>query len=152
MSAVYEYEARGDMPAVKLAWHQGENKPEIWKQGGIPQQPNGVLFIGDKGMLIADYSKHALLPEAKFKDFQTPAPTIPHVTSHHQEWLAAWSRTRTLLADFEYSGLLTEANHLGNVAYRVGKKITWDAAAMKCVDCPEADPLIRRVYRQGWTL
>ncbi|MBA4015687.1 MAG: oxidoreductase [Pirellula sp.] len=152
MSAVYEYEARGDMPAVKLSWHQGENKPEIWKQGGIPQQPNGVLFIGDKGMLLADYQKHTLLPAEKFTDFQTPAPTIPRVMSHHQEWLAACKSGGRCSADFEYSGLLTEANHLGNVAYRIGKKITWDAAAMKCVDCPEADPLIRRAYRQGWTL
>ena len=31
------------------------------------------------------------------------------------------------LRNFEYSGWLTEANHLGNVAYRVGKKLEWDA-------------------------
>ena len=31
-------------------------------------------------------------------------------------------------ANFEYSGWLTEANHLGNVAYRVGKKLTVGSA------------------------
>jgi len=152
MTAVYEYDARGDMPAVKLSWHQGENKPEIWKQGGIDQLGNGVLFIGDKGMLLADYGKHKLLPEDKFKDFATPAPTIPRVSSHHQEWLAACRSGAKCSADFEYSGLLTEANHLGNVAYRAGKKITWDAAAMKCPDAPEADQFIKREYRDGWTM
>src|SRR5207247_3489450 len=35
MSATYEYGARGDLPPVKLTWHQGENKPELWKTGGI---------------------------------------------------------------------------------------------------------------------
>ena len=37
MTAVYEYDAREDMPAVKLSWHQGEDKPQIWKDKGIPQ-------------------------------------------------------------------------------------------------------------------
>jgi len=37
MSATYEYGARGDLPPVKLTWHQGESKPELWTSGGIPQ-------------------------------------------------------------------------------------------------------------------
>ena len=152
MTAVYEYDGRDDMPAVKLSWHQGEDKPQIWKDKGIPQLGNGVLFIGDKGMLLADYGKHTLLPEEKFQGFTTPAPTIPRVSSHWLEWLEACQSGKKCSADFEYSGLLTEANHLGNVAYRVGKKITWDAAAMKCTDCPEADRFIKREYREGWTL
>jgi len=152
MSAVYEYGPRGEMPAVKLHWHQGVNKPDIWKQGGIPQWTNGILFIGDKGMLLADYGKHVLLPEEKFRDFATPTPTIPRVAGHHQEWLDACKSGAKCSADFEYSGRLTEANHLGNVAYRLGRKIEWDAANLKCTGCPEADPLIRREYRKGWTL
>lgn len=152
MSAVYEYGPRGDMPAVKVAWYQGVHKPEIWKSGGIPKWSDGALFIGDKGMLLADYGKHVLLPEDQYKDFPAPAPTIPRVSSHHKEWLDACRSGEKCSADFEYSGLLTEANHLGNVAYRLGKKIQWDSAQMKCVDCPEADALIQREYRAGWTL
>jgi hypothetical protein len=41
---------------------------------------------------------------------------------------------------------------LGNVAYRVGRKITWDAEGMKCPGCPEADRFIKREYRDGWTM
>jgi len=151
MSAVYEYDARGDMPAVKLSWHQGENKPQQWTDNKIPQWGNGVLFVGDKGMLLADYGKYLLLPEADFKNVQTPAPTIPRVAGHHKEWLDACKTGAKCSADFEYSGLLTEANHLGNVAYRVGKKITWDTAAMKA-DTPEAERFIKREYRAGWNL
>ena len=54
------------------------------------------------------------------------------------------------LANFDYAGWTTEANHLGNVAYRVGKKLQWDAAAMKATNAPEADRFIRREYRKGW--
>lgn len=152
MSATYEYGARGDLPPVKLTWHQGENKPEIWKTGGIPKWDSGCLFIGSKGMILADYGKHVLLPEKNFEVFQRPAPTIPRVPGHHEEWLQACRTGKTCSANFEYSGWLTEANHLGNVAYRVGKKLQWNPRTMKATNAPEATPFIRRTYRKGWKL
>jgi hypothetical protein len=152
MSATYEYGPRGDLPAVKLTWHQGENKPEIWKEKRIPQWDSGCVFVGDGGMLLADYSKYVLLPEEKFKDAKLPEPTIPRASSHHAEWIAACKGEGKALADFEYSGWLTEANHLGNVAYRTGKKLEWDAATLTTKNCPEAAQFIRRDYRQGWDL
>ena len=54
--------------------------------------------------------------------------------------------------NFTYAGWLTEANHLGNVAFRVGKKLNWDAANLKATNAPEADQYIRREYRKGWSL
>ena len=41
---------------------------------------------------------------------------------------------------------------LGLVAYRVGKKINYDGAAGKVLDNPEANALLSRTYREGWTL
>ncbi|MCA9139429.1 MAG: gfo/Idh/MocA family oxidoreductase, partial [Planctomycetales bacterium] len=152
MSAEYHYGKRGELPPVKLTWHQGDRKPEIWKQGGIPQWKSGVLFVGSKGMLLSDYNKHALLPEDDFVDFQYPDPFIPDSPGHHAEWVAACLEGGTTGSPFSYAGPLTEANHLGNVAYRVGEKITWDPVNMKCVGCPQADPFIRRTPREGWSL
>src|SRR6185503_2116215 len=52
MQATYEYGARGDdLPPVRLTWYQGENKPLQWKENAIPQWSDGVLFVGDKGLL-----------------------------------------------------------------------------------------------------
>lgn len=152
MSATYEYGPRGDMPPVSLTWHQGENKPEIWKSGGIPQWGDGVLFIGDKGMLLSSYDKHVLLPETGFTDFRPPAPTLPRLAGHHQEWIEACKTGKPASANFEYSGWLTEANHLGNVAYRVGKKLQWDAQKLRATNAPEADQYLRRERRKGWEL
>ncbi|MEQ1861123.1 MAG: Gfo/Idh/MocA family oxidoreductase [Chthoniobacteraceae bacterium] len=152
MSATYQYPARGKRAALKLTWHQGESKPAIWKDEKIPQWPNGVLFIGDKGMILADYGKNILLPEAKFADFVRPAPTIPDSIGHHAEWVRACKTGEPTTCNFDYSGALTEANHLGNVAYRLGKKITWDAKKLEVVGVPEAKRLVRREYRKGWTL
>ncbi len=152
MSAVYEYGPRGDMPACRLTWHQGEAKPALWTEKKIPQWGDGCLFVGDKGMLLADYDRLALLPEEQFKDFKAPAPTIPESIGHHKEWLLACKTGAATTCNFEYSGGLTEANHLGNVAYRVGKKIAWDAVKLECPGTPEAARFIKREYRKGWEL
>ncbi len=152
MSAKYEYGSRGTRGPLSLTWYQGTHKPEIWQRGEIPKWDSGVLFVGSKGMLLSDYGKHVLLPEDKFTDFQPPEPFVPDSPGHHQEWVRACLGEGQSASPFSYAGPLTEANHLGNVAFRVGKKITWDAEKMECVGCPEADPFIRRQPRSGWSL
>ncbi len=152
MQARYVYKASGDQPAVTVTWYQGTNKPEIWTRGGIPQWPNGVLFVGDKGMLLSDYGKHVLLPEASFKGFAPPPQSIPKSIGHHAEWIHACKTGAPTTCHFEYAGWLTEANHLGNVAFRTGKTLEWDASAMRATNAPDADRFLRRTYRPGWKL
>jgi hypothetical protein len=93
-----------------------------------------------------------LLPEDKFKDYKRPPQTIPASIGHHAEWVRACKTGEPTTADFEYSGWLTEANHLGNVAYRTGKKLQWKAEMMTAPNCPEAEAFIRREYRKGWEI
>lgn len=152
MTATYEYGRRGDLPPVKLTWYQGTYKPDIWEKGDIPKWPNGHLFIGEKGMILSDYGKHMLLPKDQFADFKKPEPLLPRITSHHGQWVEACKHGTPTGANFEYSGLLTEANHLGNVAFLVGKKLHWDPVKMQVTNAPEAANLIRRPYRGSWQL
>lgn len=152
MQATYEYAARGERGPLKLTWYQGTNKPEIWKEKGIPRWDDGTLFIGDKGMLLSNYGKHVLLPEEQFKDFEPPEQFIPESLGHHAEWIHACKTGDPTTCAFSYSGLLTEANHLGNVAYRLGKKIEWDHENLRCPNAPEADAIIKREYRAPWKL
>ena len=152
MHVVYDYVASGDQPAVQLTWYQGADKPQDWKTGAIPKWDSGVLFKGSRGMLLADYGRHVLLPEKDFRDFKRPEPFIPRSLGHHAEWIHACKTGKPTTCAFAYSGWLTEANHLGNVAYRVGKKLDWDAAKMYAKSAPEAESLIHREYRKGWTL
>ncbi|HJN10332.1 MAG TPA: Gfo/Idh/MocA family oxidoreductase [Pirellulaceae bacterium] len=152
MEVTYEYGARGERAPVNLTWYQGTHKPKIWQDGGIPQWKSGVLFVGDKGMLLSDYGKHALLPEDRFSGFKRPEPTIAKSLGHHAEWIHACKTGAPTTCNFEYAGWLTEANHLGNVAYRVGKKLQWDHESLCATNAPEADELIHREYRKGWKL
>ncbi|HWB00394.1 MAG TPA: gfo/Idh/MocA family oxidoreductase, partial [Pirellulales bacterium] len=147
---------RGDLPAVKLTWHQGTAKPKLWTEGKIPQWTNGVLFIGDGGMLLADYTKHMLLVEnkqfASFSPFKVPEQTIADSIGHHAEWLLACKTGEPTGSPFSYAGPLTEANHLGNVAYRAGKKLHWDSKNLRITNAPEAEQLLTRENRKGWEL
>ena len=125
MSATYTYGARGELQPVKLTWYQGQMKPKQFTEGKIPAWRSGVLFVGDKGMLLSDYGKHVLLPEERSKDFKRPEPFLPDSKGHHQEWIQACKTGEPTTCNVLYSGPLTIANHLGNVAYRIGKKIEW---------------------------
>jgi len=153
MWARYTFGPRGDLPAVEHTWYQGAEKPEIWRQGKIPPWPNGSLFIGEDGMLLADYGKLLLLPEEKFAGFEPPKPYIDPSPGQQAEWiLACKGEGPDPLCHFDYSGPLTEANHLGNVAFRAGTKLEWDAAAMKIPNALEAERFLGRDYREGWVL
>ncbi len=147
-----EFPARGDLPPTSLTWYHGGAHPEWVKEKKVPQWGNAVLFIGADGMLIADYDRHQLLPEEKFKDYRRPAKTIPDSIGHHAEWIQACKTGSPTTCNFDYAGALTEAALLCNVALRTGKKFEWDAASLKAIDCPEADQFLRQTYRPGWTL
>ena len=68
-----------------------------------------MLFIGQKGMLIADYGNHKLLPEDQYAGFKRPDPTIPDSIGHHAEWFLACKTGSPTTCNFDYSGTLAEA-------------------------------------------
>jgi predicted dehydrogenase len=152
MRVVYEYDAQGDQPQTRLTWYQGEETPEPLRAGTIPKWGSGVLFVGAKGMLLADYGRHILLPEGEFKDFKRPEAFIPSSIGHHAEWIQACKTGGPTTCNFDYAGWLTEANHLGNVAYRAGKKLEWRPERIAAANVPEAAPFLKRDYRKGWRL
>ena len=159
----YEYPARGDMPSVKLNWYDGFIKPPILKKlsddydkgkekKGQLMWKYGFMFVGSKGVIVADYFRHVLLPEEIFADYKRPQPSIPSSIGHYKQWLVACKTGGSTTCNFDYGGALTEAVLLGLLAHNTGRKIEWDAASLKAANCPEADKYIRRPYRRGWEL
>lgn len=152
----YQFPGRDSGQNLPLTWWHGGRKPqlvsEILPKDQIEKWNSGVLFMGQKGMLLADYGRHLLLPEKQFEGFVKPAQTIPDSIGHHREWLQACRTGGKTTCNFDYSGPLSEAALLGNVAYRTEKAISWDAAAMRAKNCPEADQYIQHQYRKGWQL
>jgi predicted dehydrogenase len=153
MQVDYEYPARGTSPPVHLTWYHGVRGPDLDGKVLYAGFDNGVLFEGEKGSLLADYSRHRLLPEDRFRDFRPPAPTIARSPGHHREWLQKVLKGDTdTTCNFQYSGALTEAVLLGNVAYRAGGKLQYDAKTGRVTNNAAAAQYLRREYRKGWTL
>jgi predicted dehydrogenase len=148
----YEFPAREKLPPVKLTWYDGGKRPALFAQGKLPRWGDGVLFIGTKGMLLADYTNRKLLPEKQFKDFVPPRPFIKDAIDHHKEWVEACKTGGPTTCNFAYAGALTEAVLLGNVSYRLGKPLTWNAKELKATNEMDADRYIRKEYRKGWEL
>ena len=149
----YEYPARGEKPPVKLTWYHGGRQPDGFDPALLKKWRSGVLFVGDKGrMLLADYNRRLLLPETQFKDFVPPQSVTADPIGHHQEWIRACKTGEPTSCPFEYSGPLTEAVLLGNVAYRAGQKIDWDSKRLRARNLRSADQFIEHHYRKGWKI
>lgn len=151
MVVEYQFPARGTLPPVEFTWYDGGVQPAVVKEL-LPEVGSGVLFEGSKGKLFASYNVYKLFPEKDYEGYEPPLPYIPDSIGHHAEWLQACKTGSPTTCSFEYSGALTEAVLLGNVAYRIGKKLHWNGQALKATNCPEADQYLRREYRQGWLL
>jgi predicted dehydrogenase len=149
MRVDYHFPARGELPAVHLTWWHGTWRPEGAE--AYPQR-SAVLFEGERGRLIADYNTHQVMLDEGL-EFERPEPTIPPSIGHHAEWIHACKTRGETTCNFDYSGALTEAVLLGNVSYRLGGlRLEWDAERLAAANCPEAEPLINRKYREGWSL
>jgi predicted dehydrogenase len=148
----YEFSARGELPPVRMTWYDGGRRPALLKEKKCPEIGDGVLFVGEKGMLITNYTLHYLLPRDEFRDFKKPTPYIPSSIGHHDEWIKACKEGTPTTCAFDYSGPLTETVLLGVVSYRAGTPIEWDAERMVATNNPDAARFLRREYRSGWTL
>lgn len=147
----YQFPARGDLAATRLTWYDGNMTPKKVAGQPVPGQ-GGVMFIGSEGMMFADYNRHTLFPRKKFRGFTPPAQTIEKSIGHHAEWIRACKEGTPTTCNFDYSGALTETVLLGNVAYRTGKALEWDAANLTATNVPEAAQYVRKQYREGWEL
>jgi hypothetical protein len=152
--AKWSHPANNWRPAVSVEWHDGGKKP------GVPSEifnrekmDKGVIFMGDKGFIVADYGYRILMAKGDSHPVMPkPEDMIPPSKGHHREWIEACKTDKKTLCNFDYSGAMIEHNLLALVACRVGKKLEWDAESLKAKNCPEADPYIQKKYRDGWVL
>lgn len=155
----YEFPAKGNRPAVKLTWFDGQQRPpepeELGKDDKLPGI--GAVVIGEKGKIV--YGSHGasgveILPESRMDEYKQKLPpkTIPRSPGHHREWVQACIEGKKCGSDFSYGGPLTEIALLGIIATRLaGTKLEWNSAQRKFTNA-EANRYLEEPYRSGWTL
>ena len=153
----FEHPANAWRGPIKVSWYQGGAMPESpsrWVD--LNKIDHGAMFEGRKGALISSFDDRILLPQGRSADFtyykpRTKQTVLPPLGDFQKQWIKACKGSLKTACDFEYSANLIETMLLGLVAYRVGKKISYDGAK-GVTDSPEANELLRRKYREGWTL
>lgn len=156
----FDMPANNWRPAIKLNW---------WQGGMMPRSPrdyldlrrigHGAMFKGKNGFLVCDFGSRIILPFGTDDDMtyyrpRTKEQLQPRVNGFQREWIEACKdpANKKTHCDFDYSGTMIETMLLGLVAYRAGKKIAYDPEKGVVTDNPEANALLGRKYREGWTL
>jgi predicted dehydrogenase len=157
----YQFPARAAGPAVKLVWYDGGLRPPRPPQleDGDAMGDNGHLLLGDNGVIVNSGRQWRLYPGKLAREYGEPPKKLPRSPGHYQEWINACKGGPAAGSNFDWAGPLTETVLLGNVALRakLREKLTrvrlaWDAEKFAFTNLPEANPFLRREYRQGWAL
>jgi hypothetical protein len=83
-------------------------------------------------------------------------PEIPHTLQrsrgHQQNFVDAVKSRTPPESNLNYVREMTLPMHLAIISWRLGRPLTWDATAEKCVGDKEANTLLSRKYRKKWDL
>lgn len=154
----FEHPANSWRPPIRVSWYQGgamPKSPSSWVD--LRKIGHGAMYEGTKGTLIADFHSRLIIPAGDAADMsyynrRAKDQIAPPMGDFVGEWIRAAKGDLRTSCDFEYGGNVIEMMLLGMVAYRVQKKLDYDGAAGRVTNSPEANDLLRRKYREGWTL
>ena len=147
---------------------------------GGPGSLNGVLMIGDKGIISTNINDSSpLTPKLYLYNGETEfGPETEKMDEpeygHQRKWVDACKagfnskEHKELTSSFDYAGPMTETVLMGNLAIRsymlrkenskgnleffARKKLLWDGEGMKITNLDEANQFVSRNYREGWTV
>jgi predicted dehydrogenase len=136
---------------------------------GSEDRPHGEAYYGTNGTIFADRIGFELYPEPKFNTrrdgssaFNDPIQGYRMEPKRVQSKDATDLHTRNFIecvrsrqkpvGDIEIGHRSTIVPHLGNIAFKTGKKLTWDAAKEDFVNAPDASKLLARQARKPWDL
>ena len=161
-SIVYlNFPAVGQRPALRMSWYDGGLRPprpkglrkedqNLFESG---EEGEGILYIGDKGILLGGFNGNHPRVYPESPKYQTPA-----VRREHQrdlavdQWIAACKGGPSPKANFESQTPVTEAFLLGCIAQRSpGELLEWDTEKMRITSSENAnkyvDPPARSEYK-----
>jgi len=117
-------------------------------------QPDGSLFVGDKGMLTTgtygDVTR--LIPVEKMKDYKLPTPLLSRSPGHMRDFIRACKGGEPACSNFEVAAPFVEWMLLGVIALRHEGKLEYDPDKMRITNNTEANKLLKPVFRKGWEL
>ena len=116
------------------------------------EQKGGTTFEGDKGTIHVNRGLLESKPDGIIKEPLDANDTRLYVSgSHHGNWLDCIKTRKLPICDVETGHRSATLCHLGNIAVRLGRKLTWDPAK-EAIDDYDAACMLSRPYRAPWKL
>lgn len=117
----------------------------------------GVAFIGEKGILAINRVHWKIIPlEDNGKYLINPMPTRRSYESgldaHTKNWLECIRDRKDPNCTIEMGRDTAVVAQLGNIAYRTGRKLEWDADKRQIKNDAESNKLLKANYRTPWEL
>jgi predicted dehydrogenase len=119
----------------------------IWAKTGVRNQAFGIELVGEKGTLVVDDRGWRVEngPEVAEKSSEMEKP-------HFRDFLDRIRDGKRPRADVEEGHRSTRLCHLGNIAYRLGRTLKFDATTETIPGDAEATRLLGRSYRKPFVL
>ncbi|HVF96472.1 MAG TPA: Gfo/Idh/MocA family oxidoreductase [Flavisolibacter sp.] len=159
---VFPSDAR-ETPDVMTAVYDYGNFQMTWEHNmatgaGLYGMQHGIAFIGENGTLLLNRSGWEVRPD-KIKDVPKmeaiawQAQSDRGLDKHTVNFIDAVKtrRSEILNCPIEAGARVAINSHMGNIAYRTGEKIVWNAEKNK-FPVQDADQLVAPNYQNGWKL
>jgi len=161
----FHFPAKGSRAALKLVWQDGikdaNENPDFIRPPGLPDgfkfSQGDQIFIGTEGTMVCADIYGGAAPQLYPETLTEKARAVPRKFDRvrggpTQELCAAIRGTGPKpVSSFDGTAAgLTEMALTGNLAIKYNRKIDWDSQALGVRGFPEADAMIKRVYRSGW--
>ena len=153
----FQFPQQVELPPFELYWYDGGMRPFVpdeLRAAGKSFQREGMMFVGDKGKIIAGFrgENPVLVPETKMNFLAKEEVKAEEGYRGDEVWINAFRNKTQTPGSFLLAGPVTETINLGAIALRAGKRVEYDTANMKITNLPEANKYLTREYRQGWEL
>lgn len=117
------------------------------------KEKGGTTFIGEKGKIHVDRGSITSTPAEIVKEPLKEMDVHLYVSgNHHQNWLQCIKTRKAPICDAEVGHRSATVCHLGNIALRTGRALTWDPVKETFVDDKEANAMADKPYRAPWKL
>lgn len=124
---------------------------KYYNMRGREDRPHGEAYYGTKGTILADRIGYEVYTEKDEKPVER-VPAADATSRHAQHFVACLRGVEKPVTDLEKAHRATNVAHLGNIAYRTGRKIEWDEAGESIAGDRMAAALLGRDWRKPWTI
>jgi predicted dehydrogenase len=114
---------------------------------------SGTTFIGEKGSIFVNRGQLSSDPAEIIQEtLQGNDERLYVSNSHHGNWLECVRTRKAPICDAEIGHRSATVCHLGNIAVRTGRALSWDPAKEQLANDAQAAALLSKAYRAPWAL